>query len=64
MPRTTELDDLDDMIFFSGYVTGDLGSIGKLTDKKIEVGETLLVAGLWIAFFLGLACWRFSVKDY
>jgi len=27
-------------------------------------GGTMGVTALWIVFFLGLACWRFSVKDY
>jgi ABC-type transport system involved in multi-copper enzyme maturation permease subunit len=26
--------------------------------------ETILVNGIWIALLLGLACWRFQVRDY
>jgi ABC-type transport system involved in multi-copper enzyme maturation permease subunit len=57
-------------------LTGDAVADSLMTIKQRETqrasaqrqlptwGGTIGVTSIWIALFIGLACWRFSVKDY
>ena len=64
MPRTEDLNRLNTMIVYCGYVTGDLGDLKSFNDADTVWWESLLVCGVWIALFLGVSCLWFSIKDY
>jgi len=62
-PRTEELNVLNERIAYYSLMTSVLDM------PRFETGdrpwwESLLVSGAWTAFFLGLACFWFSYKDY
>lgn len=65
LPRTKDLD-----VLLTKTIGGELlteaeyksNGYDKLPD--INWAESLIVSGVFIAVLLGLACWRFSVKDY
>jgi ABC-type transport system involved in multi-copper enzyme maturation permease subunit len=64
LPRTSDLDHLDNLLILSDFLTGSWAETRKLDPSPIEWGESLLVSGLFIAVMLGLSCWRFGVNDY
>jgi ABC-type transport system involved in multi-copper enzyme maturation permease subunit len=65
LPRTTDLDNL-----MNKFVVDDtLGPAEKRQMKKDKFTyppwvEVLSVSGIYIAVMLGLACWRFTARDY
>jgi ABC-type transport system involved in multi-copper enzyme maturation permease subunit len=64
-PRTKDLDNLTTRL-----ISRDLLSPGEIRMQRMHLisypdwGEVLGVSGAYIALFLGLACWRFSTRDY
>lgn len=64
MPRTSDLNQLNDLIVFTDFMTGSLADMNKFDTSKRNWWDPVLVSGAWIGIFLGLsACW-FSFKDY
>ncbi|MCS7046631.1 MAG: ABC transporter permease [Gemmataceae bacterium] len=64
LPRTSDLDQLAQLLVFSDFMTG-----GKLaTEDALPADrnwwESFGVSCGFIAVMLGLACWRFSCRDY
>ncbi|MBI2807379.1 MAG: ABC transporter permease subunit [Planctomycetes bacterium] len=64
LPRTEDLNMLNDMIVYTDFMTGNLTDMRKLSPTDRNWWEALLVSSLWIAFFLGLSCLWISFKDY
>jgi ABC-type transport system involved in multi-copper enzyme maturation permease subunit len=64
-PRTSDLDTLTKRL-----ISRDLLTPARKRDslfgasQGLNWGEVLGVSGAYIALFLGLACWRFSTRDY
>ena len=63
-PRTEDMNQLNDLIIYTDFMSGNLFDMGKFDTSKRNWWECLFVSGAWIAFFLGLACVWFSLKDY
>ena len=63
-PRTEDLNSINDLIIYSEFMTGSLGSIGNLDNDDRNWWLSLLVSGIWIGVFLGLATLWFYYKDY
>ncbi len=63
MPRTEELNLLNDRIVYYSFMTSVM-DIRKFDSGDRPWWESVFVSLLWIAVFLGLACFWFSVKDY
>lgn len=63
-PRTDDLNSINDLIVYTDFMTGNLGDIRKLDTSERNWWVGLLVAGIWIALFLGLASLWFYFKDY
>jgi ABC-type transport system involved in multi-copper enzyme maturation permease subunit len=64
LPRTSDLNVLTAQLLRSGLITQ-----GQLDNQDVEFeslnwGESLTVSLVFMAALLGLACWRFSAKDY
>ena len=64
LPRTSDLGQL-----MNRYLIGDLLFANQLPGARLDTipitwGESLTVSAAFIAVMLGLACWRFSAKDY
>lgn len=64
LPRTSDLGQLTSRYILSDLVYDNPGLERRLDPTPISWTETLTVSGIFIAVMLGLACWRFSVKDY
>src|SRR4029079_5042566 len=64
LPRTTDISHLCDILIMSDFLTGSVADSYKLHSSDVRWGESLLVSTAYIVLFLGLACWRFSRKDY
>jgi ABC-type transport system involved in multi-copper enzyme maturation permease subunit len=65
LPRTKDLDILLTKTIGKGLLTeAEYKSNGYDKLPDIHWGESLTVSGAFIAVVLGLACWRFAVKDY
>lgn len=64
LPRTADLDYLGSLLLYSDFMTGSLAKTRELSSASLNWVESLSVSGAFIALMLGLACWRFSVKDY
>jgi ABC-type transport system involved in multi-copper enzyme maturation permease subunit len=65
LPRTKDLDILTTQLLSRQVLTeGDIRR--QRLDRPLAVswGESLTVSGVFIALMLGLACWRFSTRDY
>lgn len=63
-PRTEDLNELNDLIVYTDFMTGNLGDMGKFDNSKRNWWESLSVSGVWIGIFLGLAIAWFYYKDY
>jgi ABC-type transport system involved in multi-copper enzyme maturation permease subunit len=63
-PRTDDLNDLNDLIVYSDFLTGSIANIPKLDSAEHNWWLSLLVATAWIAVFLGLSIAWFYFKDY
>lgn len=63
-PRTSDLNQLNEMIVFADFMTGSLADMDKFDTSKRNWWESLGVSTAWIIVFLGLACFWFSYKDY
>jgi hypothetical protein len=65
LPRTKDLDVLLTKTIGQGLLTeAEYKSNGYDKLPDIQWTESLTVSGVFIAIMLGLACWRFAVKDY
>jgi ABC-type transport system involved in multi-copper enzyme maturation permease subunit len=65
LPRTSDLDHLTTRLLSREVVSDAEIQARKIdTTQAITWGESLTVSGVFIAVMLGLACWRFSTKDY
>jgi ABC-type transport system involved in multi-copper enzyme maturation permease subunit len=53
-PRTDDLNDLNDLIVYSDFLTGSVGNISKLDASEHNWWLSLLVATIWIAVLLGI----------
>jgi ABC-type transport system involved in multi-copper enzyme maturation permease subunit len=63
-PRTSDLNYLNDLTIYCGFMTGSVADIHHFDSGKLNWWESLGVSGAWIAFFLGLSCLWFTYKDY
>jgi hypothetical protein len=65
LPRTNELGQLNSQLIRQELLTEEERKAGNLKEEKaVNWGESLGVSLAFIAVMLGLACWRFSVRDY
>ena len=64
LPRTSDLGVLNGRILQRELITANQLSGEEFDPIGITWGESLTVSFAFIAVMLGLACWRFSVKDY
>lgn len=64
LPRTQDLDHLSSHLLIRDLLTDNQIKAQKIDKGRISWGESLTVSGVFIALMLGLACWRFSTKDY
>jgi ABC-type transport system involved in multi-copper enzyme maturation permease subunit len=64
LPRTTDLDQLTNVLLFSDFMTGGRLATSQLLSGERNWWESFGVSSAFIAVMLGLACWRFAVKDY
>jgi ABC-type transport system involved in multi-copper enzyme maturation permease subunit len=63
-PRTEDLNQLNDQITFSAFMTGGVEFSEKMRFSERAWWESILVAFIWIAIFLALSCTWFWLKDY
>jgi hypothetical protein len=63
-PRTNDLDTLTTMLIAKGLVSEAEQKKAERDAENVEWAEVILVSGLWIAFFLGLAMLRFTTRSY
>jgi ABC-type transport system involved in multi-copper enzyme maturation permease subunit len=63
-PRTEDLNKLNDLIIYTDFMTGNITDMGQFDNSSRNWWECLLVSGIWIALFLGLAVLWFTFKDY
>jgi len=64
LPRTSDLGQLTSHYLQGDLMYGNPALAKQLGATGVSWEETLLVSGIFIAVMLGLACWRFSAKDY
>jgi hypothetical protein len=65
LPRTSELGNLSDRLVFDQVLTeAEIRRNHFDILPRTNVVESVGVSLGWIVFLLGLACWRFAVKDY
>jgi ABC-type transport system involved in multi-copper enzyme maturation permease subunit len=64
MPRTSDLNQINDLIVFCDFLTGSLDDMDTFDTTKPNRWESLIVSALWITVFLGLASAWFTFKDY
>lgn len=63
-PRTSDLNVLSDRILLSDFMTGKVAELTRTKATNITWESSITVSLLFMALILGLACWRFAVKDY
>jgi ABC-type transport system involved in multi-copper enzyme maturation permease subunit len=63
-PRTDDLNDLNDLIVYSDFMTGSIGNMEKVDNRDRNWWLSFAVSTIWIAIFLGLAMLWFYYKDY
>ena len=63
-PRTEDLNDINDLVVYTDFMTGNLGDMSKFDNAKRNWWEGFLVSSIWIGIFLGLSMFRFYFKDY
>src|SRR5262249_55600885 len=64
LPRTGDLNALNSRLLLRELMTANQLSGQEVDQKRFDWGESLGVSLAFIAVALGLACWRFSTKDY
>jgi ABC-type transport system involved in multi-copper enzyme maturation permease subunit len=65
LPRTEDLDRLTTRLLSQELLTADeIRQLDMDHTLAISWGESLSVSSIFIAALLGLACWRFALKDY
>jgi hypothetical protein len=64
MPRTEELNRLNDQIVYCDLMSGRVSDILKLDSARRNWWLTIGVSGAWVGIFLGLACLIFTLKDF
>ena len=64
LPRTSDLGQLTSRYILGDLVYGNPALERRIDPTPVSWRETLTVSGIFIAVMLGLACWRFSTKDY
>jgi ABC-type transport system involved in multi-copper enzyme maturation permease subunit len=64
LPRYKEIDALTSRFLMMDLLTANQIKEQKLPASDINWGTSLTVSLSFIAVMLGLACWRFSVRDY
>jgi ABC-type transport system involved in multi-copper enzyme maturation permease subunit len=64
LPRTADIDKLSDQLLLQDLTFANLAGEKKQVNTPVAWGESLTVSLVFIAVMLGLACWRFAVKDY
>jgi hypothetical protein len=64
LPRTGELGQLTSRYLLGDLVYGNPALERRVDPTPVSWRETLTVSGIFISVMLGLACWRFSTKDY
>ncbi len=63
-PHTEDLNKLNELLVFTSFMTGDLGDVSKFDTSGVSWWKSLLVSGIWIGIFIGLAAAWFTYKDY
>jgi ABC-type transport system involved in multi-copper enzyme maturation permease subunit len=63
-PRTEDLNQLNTLILYTDFMSGNLADMGKFDTGERNWWLSLLVSVLWIGIFLGLAALWFTLKDY
>ncbi len=64
LPRTADLDQLSELLIFSDFMTGGYLASDQVLPAERNWWESFGVSLAFIVIMLGLACWRFAVKDY
>jgi ABC-type transport system involved in multi-copper enzyme maturation permease subunit len=64
LPQPSALGVLNDSLLLQANGSKDFAHVYKLALAKFSWAETLTTSAAFIAVMLGLACWRFSRKDY
>ena len=64
LPRTSDLNQLGELLVFSDFVAGGYLSPKRILSADRNWWESFGVSLAFIAIMLGLACWRFARKDY
>jgi ABC-type transport system involved in multi-copper enzyme maturation permease subunit len=64
LPRRDDLDTLTTRLLVRDLLTANQIKAEKLDKSNVSWAESLGVSCAYIALLLGIACWRFSVKDY
>jgi ABC-type transport system involved in multi-copper enzyme maturation permease subunit len=63
-PRTEDLNQLNSLIIYTDFMSGNLMEMGKFDTSDRNWWASLLVSLAWIGVFLGLAALWFTLKDY
>ncbi len=63
-PRTADLNNLNDLIVFTDFMTGNLSDMGRFDNSNRNWTECLIVSTIWICIFLGFAMAWFYFTDY
>ena len=63
-PRTEDLNQLNDLIVYTDFMSGSLADMNKFDNSKVIWWESLLVSAIWIGIFVGLGTLWFYFKDY
>jgi ABC-2 family transporter protein len=64
LPRTSDLNRLENQILLSDFLTGDLSKAAQVDQTSITWGESLTVSLVFICLVLGFSCRWFTIKDY
>jgi ABC-type transport system involved in multi-copper enzyme maturation permease subunit len=64
LPRRGDLSTLTSRLLLRDLLTANQIKAQKIEDTSVSWPESLSVSLVFIAIFLGLACWRFATKDY
>jgi ABC-type transport system involved in multi-copper enzyme maturation permease subunit len=63
-PRTEDLNEINDLIIYSDFLTGDVTTMSTFAHRSRSWWTTILVAAVWIIVFLTLSCLWFCYRDY
>jgi ABC-type transport system involved in multi-copper enzyme maturation permease subunit len=64
LPKPGDLDTLNKFLILRANGAEEMLEMQRQAESKFDWNETLLTSGAFIAVMLGLACWRFSRRDY